>query len=92
MPRFFFDLPWEHDAVGADLPDVRAARRLACRYAGEVLRDGFDETYWRMDVRRDAGPVLFSLLIELLPTSFTRERAITAPAEPSPRIADEDYV
>lgn len=69
MPRYHFnvhdgfDLP---DPEGSDLPDLRAARIEAVRYAGSLLHDHavtfWDHDDWRMEVTDEAGLILFSLI------------------------------
>lgn len=70
MPRYHFDLQHDADELGCDLPDLAAAQAFARRYAGELLREGPEtaiEDRWRMDVRQEGGPVVFSLVMELVP-------------------------
>jgi len=92
MPRYYFDLPQEHDEFGSELPDDAAAQLLARRYAGELLRDGraTDQPYWRMDVRQGSGPVLFSLVLELVGAPPAWRGGVRG-ARPT-RHADDQYI
>ena len=54
MPRFFFDLSdgtRETDAVGIDLADVDAARVVALKFTGELLRDNSQEIWEGEELR-----------------------------------------
>lgn len=68
MPRYHFnsvDGQVDRDADGMVLPDVRAARLEAVRYAGELLRDDPDRLWqsgqWSIDVTNDAGERVFAI-------------------------------
>lgn len=69
MPRYFFHVFGEHelrDKDGEELPDDRAARQVAVRTFGEMIRDRRD---W---LDRDGG---MRLIVEREPSSpiFTLE-------------------
>ncbi|TXM59590.1 hypothetical protein FV226_26060 [Methylobacterium sp. WL12] len=81
MQRYYFNIhdgqdSW--DTEGTVLPDIRAARIEAIRYAAEVLRDEASRLEngeaWQMDVLSDRGLSLFridfrlSVSTELVPT------------------------
>ncbi|TXN06661.1 hypothetical protein FV222_04915 [Methylobacterium sp. WL103] len=81
MQRYYFNIHdgqdlW--DTEGTALPDIRAARIEAIRYAAEVLRDEASRLEngeaWQMDVLSDRGLSLFrvdfrlSVSTELVPT------------------------
>jgi len=68
MPVYYFNI---HDGSaiadteGHVLPDLDAARRVAIRLAGDVIREIGDNFWrgeeWRMDVTDHAGAILFTL-------------------------------
>lgn len=69
MPRYYFgsvDGHREPDPEGLDLPDLDAARAMAARYTGDVLKSDPAQVWhngqWRVEVTDDAGILLFTLL------------------------------
>ncbi|UIY45679.1 DUF6894 family protein [Methylobacterium radiotolerans] len=68
MPRFYFhvfDGKDQRDDLGAELPDFDAARVVAIRFAGEILKDEAHQIAlgheWRMDVTDASDMILFRL-------------------------------
>lgn len=68
MPRFFFDVQdgaFIPDDEGIELADLRAARISAAELAGALLKDEAESFWhangWRVDVKDEAGSVLFAL-------------------------------
>lgn len=71
MPRFYFDispgadLPDVHDEEGEELEGLNAARIVAVRLAGEILRDYPDRFWstgeWSCAVRDETRLTLFTL-------------------------------
>lgn len=71
MPRFYFDissgagLPDIHDDEGDELEGLNAARIMAVRAAGEILRDYPDRFWstgeWSCTVRDESRLILFTL-------------------------------
>jgi len=68
MPRFFFHVedgePFV-DLQGTELPDMKAARHEAVRFASELLCDQADRFWdtmeWRIRVTNEADLTLFDL-------------------------------
>jgi hypothetical protein len=77
MPRYYFDLPYQIDDLGAELADVSAARSYALRFTGELLSsvDPGDrgKDYWRVDISGEDRLRLFSIVVELTPAQPTLE-------------------
>ena len=68
MPRYFFDLrdgSYIPDTDGTDLADLRTARIAAVELAGILLKEGaakfWDGLEWRIEVKDEAGLILFVL-------------------------------
>ena len=69
MPRFYFDIRIEaellEDWEGTDLPDLEAARLAAIEDARSLMSDavriGYDIASRSIEIRNEAGEVLFSL-------------------------------
>lgn len=68
MPRYLFHCAskaCEPDDQGADLPDDHAARQMAVRFAGEVIRDNpkelWDHGSWRVEVTDPDDVILFTV-------------------------------
>ncbi|MBW6530410.1 hypothetical protein KZ820_06655 [Sphingomonas sp. RRHST34] len=73
MPRFFFHVTDGvdiRDEEGTELPNLKAARRVAVQYAGALLRevdsDELDRHDWVMTVTDDTGLTMFTLNIFLM--------------------------
>jgi hypothetical protein len=69
VPRYFFhveDVASDTDATGLELPDLEAAKAMALRTSGEMLRDS-DASFWnlekpwRMRVTNAEGGLFFAL-------------------------------
>lgn len=90
MPRYFFhveDVASDTGATGLDLPDLDAAKAMALRTSGEMLRDA-DASFWtlekpwRLRVTNAEGELFFAL-------SFHVEAAAVEPSSHAPcRTAD----
>jgi len=73
MPRYFFNVrdgTTVTDENGTMLPDLAAARKVAVRFAGDLLRDlgrepPADED-WKVEVTDEHGLILFTLLLATL--------------------------
>jgi hypothetical protein len=72
MPRYFFHVQdglSEPDEAGTVLPDIRAAKRYALRYASslvaEVGDDFWDRDEWRLVVTDERGLTLFTIAVLL---------------------------
>jgi hypothetical protein len=71
MKRYFFDVSdgWrDPDRVGTELPDDRAARREAIRFAGDILRHEphrLEEARMRIDVHDRERTVAFVIEIRM---------------------------
>ena len=72
MPRFYFnvrngDRLNDHDELGQELPDPRAAWEIATRYAGDSLRDLdgdlLPDDDWRLEVQTEDGARVFQISI-----------------------------
>lgn len=79
MPRFFFhahDGTTVLDEEGTVLPDLEAARKLAVRFAGDLLRDLGrdleDGEDWKIDVADEHGLILFTILLAALDAPAVR--------------------
>lgn len=77
MPTFFFNTNddvglWDEE--GTELPDLEAARRVAIRYAGELLREGpslaFGET-WQLRASDASNAILFTIDVRITPNPAT---------------------
>jgi hypothetical protein len=69
VPRYYFHVTDSRDypdLQGTDLPDVRAARREAVRFAGKLLGKAADTFWdgqeWQMRVTDENDLTLFTLL------------------------------
>ena len=63
MPRYFFDVHDDEDIrddSGTEMPNPKAVRGEAIRFAGEMLKD-IDGKEWSMTVRDETGRVVLSL-------------------------------
>lgn len=67
MPRYFFDVYDDQelpDNIGTDLPDRKAMRGEAIRYAGEILKDlngKLSGKEWSMTVRDETGRTVLTV-------------------------------
>ena len=72
MPKYYFHLKDGHtelDEDGTELADLKAARREAVKFSGEVLREGPGDSLWMgepwrlwvTDQPNGAGTTLFTL-------------------------------
>lgn len=67
MPRYYFQVEGPPDDLGAELPDLAAAKCEAVRYAGRLICEEADK-FWdtadfTMTVTDENGLVLFSLTL-----------------------------
>ncbi len=84
MPRFFFNTNDDIDLCddeGMELPDLDAARRVAIRYAGELLKEsrsglGFNET-WQLQASDIDHAVLFTIDLKVSMKKSSSVRALS---------------
>ena len=85
MPTYYFNI---HDGGAApdpeahELPDLDAAKRVAIRLSGDLIREMGENFWrgeeWRMEVTDESGAVLFGLRFTATPPSAAQPSQLIA--------------